>query len=45
MLIDLPDEDEPAIPIDFIFDEKGVESGNEDLLDEDEEEFDWQETS
>ena len=43
MLVDMPDNDEPAIPIDFIFDEKGVESGSEEIDEEDEEISEWNE--
>ena len=43
MLVDMPDNDEPAIPIDFIFDEKGVESGSEEIDKEDEEISEWNE--
>ena len=43
MLVDMPDNDEPAIPIDFIFDEKGVELGSEEIDEEDEEISEWNE--
>ncbi len=41
MLVDMPDNDEPAIPIDFIFDERGVTSGDNELEEDVEELADW----
>ncbi len=41
MLVDMPDNDEPAIPIDFIFNEKGVTSGDNELGEDVEELAEW----